>query len=118
MGTLIFLKNALVAFLCLVTARFTWGIYPIIVLIFNGMLMGSTAAVLVKYGGLNALHVAAGILPHAVFELSGILLACAIGFMKIPLKTKMQASTIIWGLLLIAATIEVTISEALLKALT
>jgi len=52
------------------------------------------------------------------FELSGILLACAIGFMKIPLKTKMQASTIIWGLLLIAATIEVTISEALLKALT
>jgi len=117
MGIFIFLKNTLVAFLCLLTARITWGIYPIIVLIFNGVLIGSTSAVLVKYGGFEVLCIAAGILPHAVFELTGILLACAIGFMTIPLKTKLQSSAIIWFLLLIAATIEVTISKVLLGAL-
>jgi len=117
MGVLIFLKNALVAFLCLLTARITLGIYPIIVLVFNGALLGSVSAALVRYGGLEILHVAAGVLPHAGFELFGILLACSIGFMKVPFKTKIQSSAMIWGLLLIAATVEVTVSDALLQML-
>lgn len=117
MGLLIFGKNTFVALLCLLTARITFGIYPIIVLSFNGLLIGFVSAVLVKYGGMEVLQVAAGILPHAGFELFGILLACAIGFMKIPIKVKLQSSLIVWGLLLVAATVEVTITEALLTML-
>ena len=113
-GSLIFAKNALVAFLCLITARLTLGIYPFIVLVFNGAFVGTIITALVKYGGLPILEVASGILPHIGFELFGIFLACAIGMMAIPLKEKIRYSVPVWLFLLAAAVIESTISMSLM----
>lgn len=117
-GLLIFIKNSIVALMCLLTARITFGIYPFVIVSFNGLFLGSVTAALVKYGDLQFWQVASGIVPHVGFEILGILLACAVGLMNIPLQRKLQSSTVIWGLLLFAATIEVTVSERLFTILT
>ena len=107
----IFTKNALVALLCILTARITFGLYPGLVVIFNGLLIGFVSTMLVSHGDITALQMFGGLAPHGFIELFGICLACAIGFLKIPIKTKLQYSSLVWVSLFIAAVIESTITN-------
>jgi len=111
MGAMILAKNTFVALLCILTARLTVGIYPAIVIIFNGMLIGFVSTLLIVHGGMQLWQITAGLAPHIGFELFGIFLACAIGFLRAPLKLKLQASSLVWVSLLIAAGLESTISS-------
>lgn len=110
---LVFFKNALVAVLCLLTARITFGVYPTIVVVFNGLLLGFTATALVLYGDMQLWQVIAGVAPHIGFELFGVFLACAIGLMSVPLKVKFRSSSLVWLLLVTAAILEATLSRAI-----
>ena len=111
LGIMIFLKNSLVALICILTARLTIGIYPAIVVLFNGLLIGFVATALTVHGGMQVWQFAAGLAPHIGFELFGIFLACAIGFLKIPMKIKLQSSSLVWVSLLLAASLESTVSN-------
>lgn len=106
----IFAKNALIALLCILTARLTFGIYPGLIVALNGLLIGYVGVMLVSGGGLTALQVFGGIAPHGVLELFGIFLACAIGFAKYPMKEKFRYSALVWIALFGAAVIEATIT--------
>lgn len=107
---LIFAKNAFVALLCILTARLTFGLYPGIIVVFNGMLIGYIGSMAVINSVMTVSQLLGGLVPHGIFELSGIFLACAIGFLKIPMKDKLRCSAIVWPLLLVAALTETTLS--------
>ena len=115
-SVIIFLKNAFIAMLCILTARLTFGIYPGFVVVFNGLIIGYLGKILVGGGNLTALQVFGGLAPHGVIELFGIFLACAIGFQKISLINKIKHSSLVWLLLLVAAITESTVTMMIVSA--
>lgn len=71
----IFLNNALKAFLALILGAF-FGIFPILFLMVNGYVMG---IVLVAKIDLGWKMIFASLLPHGIFELAGVFMACGYG---------------------------------------
>ena len=53
---------------------------------------------------------AAGLAPHIGFEYLGFF-SLSIGFLKIPMKIKLQSSSLVWVSLLLAASLESTVSN-------
>jgi uncharacterized membrane protein SpoIIM required for sporulation len=76
-GAFYFTHNSQVAFLCFALGA-SFGVGTVLLMLFNGILLGATAAVVVQVGAPRALL--SWLLPHAVIELSAILIAAAGGF--------------------------------------
>ncbi|MGE5405649.1 MAG: stage II sporulation protein M, partial [Candidatus Saccharibacteria bacterium] len=71
----LFEKNVIVVIVCVVLGRVTRGIIPGMICLYNGLMLGVVGVI----SHLPLLAVVAGILPHGIFELPAIFLACAIG---------------------------------------
>jgi len=69
-----FVKSLLVVFLGAL-----FGVFPIYFLVMNGMILGYVAAATGRAGGDVGQMLITGILPHGVFELTAIIIACAYG---------------------------------------
>jgi len=74
---IIFLKNLLASAMAMLLGL-GLGLIPLLVVTSNGFLLGIVAHGAVQQGGL--LFLAAGILPHGIFELPAVLVSIAIGF--------------------------------------
>ena len=73
----IFINNIKVA-IYMIVIGIIFGIYPIIILFFNGLFIGIFINMFVEQGqSIGALIL--GLLPHGIFELSAIILAAAYG---------------------------------------
>jgi stage II sporulation protein M len=134
---IIFLNNASIAIM-VIFLGLIFGLLPLFMLVSNGMILGY--ALSLNTTGSTGLLVLKGILPHGIFEISAILIACAYGLklgtlvMKLCLhvlirrvgttarpelirifKLILPLITFIVILLLIAATVESTLSYWLMK---
>ncbi|SEC19018.1 stage II sporulation protein M [Paenibacillus sp. GP183] len=134
---IIFLNNASIAIMVIFLGMI-FGLLPLFMLVSNGMILGY--ALSLNTTGSTGLLVLKGILPHGIFEISAILIACAYGLklgtlmMKLCLhvlirrvgatarpefirifKLLLPLITFIVILLLIAATVESTLSYWLMK---
>jgi uncharacterized membrane protein SpoIIM required for sporulation len=109
----IFLKNLLVAVICFLTARITFGVIPGAILLFNGLVIGLLGKIFIQEG-LPLFTFVALLLPHGIFELYAIFLACAIGIKGLN-KTGWQAMLIPCFILSAAAGIEVYITPLLAR---
>lgn len=125
----IFLRNGLISFLMIIFG-ILFGIFPIIVLISNGQILGLLLGWLVpRY---NISYILLGILPHGLIEIPCFLLSAAIGLKigkilvkkifrkKVSLQEELNLGLsfflrIILFLLFAAAVIEVLISPELLR---
>lgn len=75
----VFVNNALVALLLLATGVFA-GVIPVLVLWFNGLLIGYVVQVGASHLGVSAWRVLVySMLPHGVFELVGLMWAASWG---------------------------------------
>ncbi|SFU69398.1 stage II sporulation protein M [Alicyclobacillus macrosporangiidus] len=75
----VFVNNALVALLLLATGVFA-GVIPVLVLWFNGLLIGYVVQVGASHLGVSAWRVLVySMLPHGVFELAGLMWAASWG---------------------------------------
>ncbi|WP_054797106.1 MULTISPECIES: stage II sporulation protein M [unclassified Paenibacillus] len=133
----IFLNNARAALLVIVTGAF-FGIYPLFLLVMNGILLGYVSANVAQQDSLFS--AVKGILPHGILELPAIIVACALGLrfgilaakwlisfasptrnklvsdqFKIYFRTVVPLSILIVVTLLIAALIESTITFSLVQ---
>ncbi|MGE5416639.1 MAG: stage II sporulation protein M [Acidobacteriota bacterium] len=113
MALKIFEKNVIVVLVCVILGRLTKGIIPGMICLYNGFLLGVVGV----FAHLSALVVIAGVLPHGIFELPAIFIACSIGMndYKVTLKLKKTVFPIL--LLIIAAIIETWITPGVMKAL-
>lgn len=109
---LIFLKNLQTAVLCFLTARITFGILPGLILFFNGVLIG-VLAVFLHQDGLSYSSFVLHLLPHGIFELPALFLACAIGMYGVRLNG-WKALLLPLFMLAIAAAVEVLISPKII----
>ncbi|VUT24724.1 MAG: hypothetical protein MASP_00666 [Candidatus Methanolliviera sp. GoM_asphalt] len=73
---IIFENNLLTSFLAIVFGIF-FGIFPILVLVANGFILGDLSYHVYLDKGIY--YVLAGLLPHGIFELSAVILSCALG---------------------------------------
>ena len=73
---LIFGNNLLTSFLAIVFGIF-FGIFPIVVLSTNGFILGDLSYHVYLDKGIH--YILAALLPHGIFELSAVILSCAIG---------------------------------------
>lgn len=108
--------------------------YPALVLGSNALSIASLAVVYIGGGQLSAAAFFAGILPHGIFEIPALLIACAIGLCNCRLITRMvlkkpqftdprtQLVSLSWlffalvmPLLLLAAAVEVFLTPAVLS---
>lgn len=78
MFVLIFLNNFVKSVLAMVLGAFA-GLFPVYMLVANGMVMGFLLGRVADQGENVGLLVAKGLLPHGILELSAIFLACAFG---------------------------------------
>lgn len=74
---IIFLKNLLACAMAMLLGL-GFGIFPLIVAVSNGMLLGIVSYSVVTTEG--TLYLAAGILPHGIIELPTVIVCIAIGF--------------------------------------
>lgn len=74
---IIFLKNLLASGMAMLLGL-GLGLVPLLVVTSNGFLLGIVGYSAVQQGG--PIFLAAGILPHGIFELPAVLLSIAIGF--------------------------------------
>jgi stage II sporulation protein M len=134
---IIFLNNASIAIMVIFLGMI-FGVLPLFMLVSNGMILGYALSLNTTES--TSLLVLKGILPHGIFEISAILIACAYGLklgtlvMKLCLhvlirkigatarpelirifKLILPLITFIVILLLIAATVESTLSYWLMK---
>ena len=72
----IFGNNLLTSFLAIVFGIF-FGIFPILVLVANGFILGDLSYHVYLDKGIY--YILAGLLPHGIFELSAVILSCALG---------------------------------------
>jgi len=126
----IFLQNSFVSFLAIITG-FIFGIFPFLVLLFNGEAIGVVASFILR--DFNISYFLLGILPHGIIEIPCILISCAMG-LKIwiilvrkifkrderSLKDEISLASeiflkVILVLLLMAAIIEVLVIPELLR---
>lgn len=133
----IFFNNARAALLVIVFGLF-FGIYPLFMLVMNGILLGYVSANTAQQSSLFT--VLKSILPHGILELPAIILACALGLrggilmakwlisLASPTRSKLVAEQfrtffrallplclLIVATLLIAALVESTITFSLVK---
>ena len=73
---IIFGNNLLTSFLAIGSGIF-FGIFPIFVLVFNGVILGNLSYHVYLDKGIH--YILAALLPHGIFELSAVILSCAIG---------------------------------------
>jgi stage II sporulation protein M len=73
---IIFLNNASIAVM-VIFLGLIFGLLPLFMLVSNGMILGY--ALTLNQSGSTALLILKGILPHGIFEISAILIACAYG---------------------------------------
>lgn len=125
----IFLKNGIISFLMIIFG-ILFGIFPIIILISNGQILGMLLGWLIpRY---NISYILLSILPHGLIEIPCFLISAAIGLKigkmligkifrkKVNLRAELNLGLsfflkIILLLLFLAAVIEVVISPELLR---
>jgi stage II sporulation protein M len=130
--------NNLLASAMVILFGFFFGLFPLYLLVSNGLLVGYMAANLGE--GETILHFLKGILPHGIIEIPAFILACAVGLRFGSLILQSAASLfslerrerfqmkfrafvkqlvpmmiLIVGMMLIAAIIESTVTYALMK---
>jgi uncharacterized membrane protein SpoIIM required for sporulation len=76
-GAFYYTHNSQVAFLCFALGA-SFGVGTLLMMLFNGVMLGATAAVVAQVGAPRALL--SWILPHAGIELSALIIAAAGGF--------------------------------------
>jgi stage II sporulation protein M len=133
----IYLNNMLASIMAILFGFF-FGIFPLFVLVSNGLLLGYVAAD--RSEGHTLLFFLKGILPHGIIEIPTFILACALGLRlgflmleglislfnpkrKAPLQIKFRSylkqlipmMIIITGLMLLAAIIESTLTYSIMK---
>ncbi len=127
------LLNNTQAFLIMIVGAITFGVVTFIGAFFNGVLIGFVAVPAVAESGIAATLVL--LLPHGIFELPALFIAGGIGFRLVHLgvnrlrRTRKQFVTrgearrigvlamAGWGLLVIAAIIEVNITPVIYETL-
>lgn len=115
----IFLSNLLVSFL-LLTGMFVFGITTVIVMSVNGFWIGVIWA-LFYIPDQSILKIMSAMLPHGIIEFSAFLIAGSIGmtkFKNLKKKNIIKNVTIIVGLLLLAALVEITFSLSIVESFT
>ena len=75
----IFLNNSFVAAICFISAKVTRGLLPGFILLFNGVVIG-VLAVLTNTLGVSLGQFLIMLIPHGIFELPALFIACAIGW--------------------------------------
>jgi stage II sporulation protein M len=111
---IIFLKNLIVAVMCIALGYITRGIVPFLVCATNGVVVGAVTTLIVVHNAGSVLMVVSAILPHGIIELPAIFLACAIGITKKPLIEKFNLIQVPGILLLVAAIIETWITPLIM----
>lgn len=118
---IIFLNNSIIAFLA-VMLGLIFGIFPFLVLLSNGSILGVIIYFTQARNGWST--ISALILPHGIFEILAVILACAVGFKlgkvildrifkkEVSIKTELNTALnfflkFLFPLLAIAAAIEV-----------
>ncbi|MFX4262549.1 stage II sporulation protein M [Pelotomaculum propionicicum] len=120
----IFIKNITAVLLTIALARRTRGVSVAILLILNGLIIGSVLNML-RMHGYGVKWLAAGIMTHGVFELTGLFLAGALGLKLVLLpaeqleRYKKELCLVITAVLipifLAAAYVEAFITPAVLR---
>lgn len=109
----IFLKNALVVLLCVLLGRVTKGVFPALVCLLNGVILGFLGAILARYGHVAWWKYAVALLPHGVIELAAVFLGCAIGVTALTRKEKLVLLKYPLAMLAVAACVETWVSAAI-----
>ncbi|HWP97845.1 MAG TPA: stage II sporulation protein M [Syntrophomonadaceae bacterium] len=112
---LYFLKNSLVVLLCLLTARPSRGLFPVLVLIINGLVLGFAAVLFHKKIGMAYGIFSLAILPHGIFEFGAICVACALGMQATATSNKLRNLWLPLTMILLAAIIETFVSPLIIK---
>jgi stage II sporulation protein M len=119
----IFLNNAQVATMAYVLGVF-FGIVPVIIVAFNGLMLGVFVTYFVRSGVISIREAILGILPHGIIEIPAILLAATSGVLlykallrgwgtRMALESlKLYAISV--GMLLLAAFIEAFITPKIM----
>lgn len=129
---LIFVNNVISSFQMLFLGVII-GLSPVFTLLVNGALLGIISAQVIGEG-ISAWYLVLGILPHGIPELFAVFLCAAMGLKlgvhavisPIPGKTRLQSFKFIWKeiisviplvviLLLVAAAIEIFVTQALVN---
>jgi stage II sporulation protein M len=133
----IYLNNMLAAIMAIILGLL-FGIFPLFVLVSNGLLLGYVAAD--RSDGHTLLFFLKGILPHGIIEIPTFILACALGLRlgflmleglvswfspkrKVEFQVKFRSylkqlipmMILITGLMLLAAIIESTLTYSIMK---
>ncbi|ACX51938.1 protein of unknown function DUF95 transmembrane [Ammonifex degensii KC4] len=111
--TFVYLKNFLVAALCFLGARPTRGIFPGVVCLVNGLVLGWLGAVLAE-AGVSPWRYAGALAPHGVVELPAVFAASALGMARTGGGATRQFAPVACALL-VAACIEVFVSPHVAK---
>lgn len=109
LATVIFLKNSLVALMCVMLSKRTRGILPAVICLANGIAIG-LIAVLSSAMGFSLSEYLAMVVPHGVIELPAIILACTLGIMA---GAQVKNLRVPVSLLAVAAAVEVWITPVL-----
>lgn len=109
----LFLKNAFVVSLCLFLG--VRAVVPTVVCVVNGLVIGAVGGIL-NHNGFTWFKYVLSLVPHGIFELSAIFLACAIGASMYSAKEKLKLAVTPLGMLMIAACIETWISPLVVRS--
>lgn len=112
--TAILAKNSLVALLCVFMGKLSRGVFPLIVCLVNGTVIGVFGAILAKQG-IEVWRFALALTPHGIVELPAIFIACALGMKQMELKERWKAFRTPFVLLAVAAAIETWISPIIVS---
>jgi stage II sporulation protein M len=123
----IFFNNTIKTLLVMLLGMF-FGVIPILFLMINGYILGIIAAVKINQG---VVKIIAGLLPHGIFELAGIFIACGYGlwlgykfwrlvrynesFKQYFIESLINFVKIVLPLLLVAALIETFVTAQIIK---
>ncbi len=120
----IFIKNITAVLVTIALARRTRGVSVAFLLILNGLIIGSVLNLL-RAHGYAVKWLAAGIMTHGVFELTGLFLAGALGMKLVLLPSEQLArykkelrlviTAVLIPIFLAAAFVEAYITPAVLK---
>lgn len=112
----LFLKNLFVASLCIFLGRPTRGVFPVLVCILNGVIIGVVGGVL-AYTGTAPWRFCVALAPHGALEIPAIFLSCAIGIRSKDIGERLANLKVPAALLLAAAAVETWVSPAVVNAL-
>lgn len=126
-------KNNLFAAIVMIVSGIAFGVFTVLALLINGMIIGVVFGVIGGHAGVSYWEtIVVGLLPHGIFELTAIFIAAAFGLklgrvLIVPLKDKTRAQSFgqVWReiarvaivialLLVVAAGVEGTITPLLL----